>query len=82
MHLVTSKNEIVAGFTANALATKKNEEMTKSLFFLHAFSYKEKTTLQIGGVVQYSRFPLEVSFEFYYLTPTHPQNFRKYFGIF
>ena len=35
--------------------------MTKSLFFLHAFSYKEKTTLQIGGLVQCGQIPLEVS---------------------
>ena len=81
MHLVTSKNEIVAGFTANALANKKRRNDQK--FILpHAFSYKEKATLQIGGLLQCSRIPLEVSFEFYYPTPTHPQNFRKYFGIF
>ena len=42
--------------------------MNKSLFFLHAFSYKEKTTLQIGGLVQCSRILLEVSLE---LSP-HP----------
>jgi hypothetical protein len=52
--------------------------MTKSLFFLHAFSYKEKTILQIGGLVQCSQIPLEVSFE---LSP-HPHNFSRYFRIF